>query len=417
MSCSDVEMTTKSTVQSSSSFRWMLVAIGFVINICLGSIYSYSVFRKPLEALWRISSTESGLPYMVFLAMFAFTMPVVGGFLDRFGPRITVIIGSILVGAGWCLASLSNNILLLTILYGVVGGAGVGVVYGAPIAVAARWFPERAGTAMGLTLLGFGLSPLITAPIMSSLISSVGPLQTFLYLGIAFLIILLVLSMPLKFPSSSSAPSAKQTTAAQAAARKEGQLDRSEMLRTKTFYALWIAYTLGCLSGLMAIGIAAPFGLEVAKISQQASSIAVSVFAIFNGFGRPLFGWLTDRLKPRNTAVLSFLTISVVAALLYAFGEGNAIIYFVCFSVLWLNLGGWLAIAPTATKIFFGTKYYGKNYGVVFTSYGVGAILGMLSSGWLKDTTGTYLTVFPVVSVLAIVGLITACIGLRPPRR
>ncbi len=395
----------------------MLVAIGFVINICLGSIYSYSVFRKPLEAMWRISSTESGLPYMVFLALFAFTMPLVGGFLDRFGPRITVIIGSLLVGAGWCLASLSSNIYILTILYGVIGGAGVGVVYGAPIAIAARWFPERAGTAMGLTLLGFGLSPLITAPIMSALISSIGPLQTFLYLGVTFLIILLLLSIPLKFPSPSVESSSKTASAAQTLTREADQLDRHEMLRTKTFYALWTAYTLGCLSGLMAIGIAAPFGLEVAKIGPEMSSIAVSVFAIFNGSGRPLFGWLTDRLKPRNTAAISFLMIAVFAALLYTFGEGNPVIYFVCFSVLWLNLGGWLAIAPAATKIFFGTKYYGKNYGVVFTSYGVGAILGMLSSGWLKDTTGTYLSVFPIVSILAVIGLIITYIGLRPPKK
>jgi len=411
-------MTLKNSSQADpSAYRWMLVAIGFAINICLGSIYSYSVFRKPLEAMWGLSSTESGLPYMIFLALFAFTMPIAGGFLDKFGPRITVIIGSILVGAGWILASLSTNIYILTVLYGVIGGAGVGVVYGAPIAVAARWFPDRAGAAIGLTVLGFGLSPLITAPIMSTLISSVGPLQTFLYLGAAFLLILLALSVPLRFPTISSDSSGQRTAAAQPTAGTEGQLDRSEMLRTKTFYALWTAYTLGCLSGLMAIGIAAPFGLEVAKISPQLSSIAVSVFAIFNGLGRPLFGSLTDRLKPRNTAVLSFFMVALVSALLYFFGEGNAIIYFVCFAVLWLNLGGWLAIAPTATKIFFGTKYYGKNYGVVFTSYGVGAILGMLSSGWFKDVTGTYLTVFPVVSILAIAGLITAYIGLKPPRR
>ncbi|MEM3905870.1 MAG: OFA family MFS transporter [Nitrososphaerota archaeon] len=414
----DVDMSSKNDVKSNPSmYRWILVVIGFIINVCLGSIYSYSVFRKPLEAMWQLSSTESGLPYMVFLALFAFTMPLVGGFLDRFGPRITVMIGSLLVGAGWCLASLSSNIYLLTILYGVIGGAGVGVVYGAPIAIAARWFPERAGTAMGLTLLGFGLSPLITAPIMSALISSIGPLQTFLYLGAAFLIILLLLSIPLKFPSSNGGASIKTTSVVQSAAREVGQLDRHEMLRTKTFYALWTAYTLGCLSGLMAIGIAAPFGLEVAKISREVSSMALSVFAIFNGMGRPLFGWLTDRLKPRNTAAISFFLVAIFAGLLYMLGEGNPVIYFVCFSILWLNLGGWLAIAPAATKIFFGTKYYGKNYGVVFTSYGVGAILGMLSSGWLKDTTGTYLSVFPVVSILAIIGLIIAYAGLRPPKK
>jgi OFA family oxalate/formate antiporter-like MFS transporter len=187
------------------------------------------------------------------------------------------------------------------------------------------------------------------------------------------------------------------------------------MLRTKTFYTLWTTYSLGCLAGLMAIGIAATFRLEVAKITPIACAIAVSAFAIFNGVGRPFYGWLTDRLEPRKTAVVSFLMIAIVPILLYGFGEGNELVYYIGFSILWLNLGGWLAIAPTSTKIFFGTKHYGKNYGVVFTAYGVGAILGGLSSGWLRDATGTYLTVFPVVSALAVVGLIISYLGLKPP--
>jgi len=133
------------TAQTSpAAFRWMLVALGFGINLCLGSIYSYSVFRNHLEALWCLTSTESGLPFMVFLASFVFTMPFAGGLLDKFGPRTTVLIGSIVVGMGWILAGLSADIYTLTILYGVVGGAGVGVVYGAPTAVTARWFEERA---------------------------------------------------------------------------------------------------------------------------------------------------------------------------------------------------------------------------------------------------------------------------------
>ncbi|MEM3492608.1 MAG: MFS transporter, partial [Nitrososphaerota archaeon] len=283
----------------------------------------------------------------------------------------------------------------------------------APIAIAARWFPERAGTAMGLTLLGFGLSPLITAPIMSALISSIGPLQTFLYLGAAFLIILLLLSIPLKFPSSNGGASIKTTSVVQSAAREVGQLDRHEMLRTKTFYALWTAYTLGCLSGLMAIGIAAPFGLEVAKISREVSSMALSVFAIFNGMGRPLFGWLTDKLRPRAASMISFGMIASASSLLYFFSAGNLIVFYLGFAVLWLNLGGWLAIAPTSTKVFFGTKNYGKNYGIVITADGAGAILGPVISGWLRDSTGTYLSVLPLIASLALIGLLIVYVGFK----
>jgi len=399
------------TIYPRKFYRWTLVAAGFLINICLGSIYSYSVFRQPLEGLWCLSSTESGLPFMVFLASFAFTMPLAGGLLDKFGPRTAGILGSVLVGLGWILASQSPDIYLLTVLYGVLGGVGVGIVYGAPIAVAARWFRERAGAAMGLTLLGFGVSPLITAPIMSSLILSIGPLQTFMYFGAGYLIILLILSIPLKFPPDTISQSTGKAWIP-AASR---QLGRGEMLRTRAFYALWSTFMLGCLSGLMAIGIAAPCGHEIAGIGPEVSAIAVSAFAVFNGVGRPLFGWLTDRLEPRRTAYISFCIIGFASTLLYVYGRENVMVYFVGFALLWLSLGGWLAIAPAATKIFFGTKHYGKNYGLVFTAYGVGAILGMLSSGWLKDATGTYLTVFPVVSALSVAGLAIAHLALKPP--
>ncbi|MEM4170043.1 MAG: MFS transporter, partial [Thermoproteota archaeon] len=183
------------TVSESERIGWLLVASGFLINLCLGAIYSFSVFRKPLEDLWRIGAAQSGLPFMVFLAVFAVMMAVAGGLIRKWGPRKTSLLGSILVAAGWMGASFSPNIEALTILYGVVGGAGVGIAYGCPIAVTAAWFPRRSGFAIGLTVMGFGLSGLLMAPILTELIKTVGPLQTFLYSGAAFLVLLIALSL------------------------------------------------------------------------------------------------------------------------------------------------------------------------------------------------------------------------------
>jgi len=395
---------------STDRYRWVIVIVGFIINLCLGAIYSYSVFRKPLERLWAITSTESGLPYMAFLTAFAFVMPLAGSFIERYGPRLTLILGSTLVTVGWVFASYSTNIYMLTILYGVIGGAGTGTIYSVPITTAAKWFPEKAGTAIGLTVLGFGLSPLITAPAISTLIELVGPLKTFLYLGIVILIILVVFSFQLRFPQRGFGQSSPSNSEGFEASR---ELDASAMLRTKTFYALWTAYAIGCFSGFMSIGISAPFGIEVVRISQAEASIAVSVFAIFNGLGRPLYGWLTDRLKPRIVAILSFCMIASASLILYLLSEGSLLVFYAGFALLWLNLGGWLALAPTSTKIFFGTKNYGKNYGIVVTADGVGALLGTLSSGWLRDVTGTYLSVFPLVATLAVIGALVVLIGFR----
>lgn len=392
--------------------RWLLILFGFLANVCLGAVYAFSVFRKPLEELWGISATQSGLPFTIFLAVFAIGMAVAGGLVERWGPRRTGILGGILVGIGWILAGFSPNIGVLTFLYGVLAGAGVGVAYGCPIAVAGKWFPDRRGVAVGLTLAGFGASALIVAPIMNALISAYGPLRTFTILGLVFLVILIGVTLPFRYPPEGwkIAPSAKGKAKSPSAV----ELDRRGMLRTSTFYALWVAYTIGCLAGLMAIGIAAPFGSEVVGLSAGLSAIAVSVFAVFNGAGRPLFGWLTDRFAPRNTALLSFGLIFISALLLWFWAEGNPAVYFLGFSLLWLNLGGWLAIAPTATTIFFGARHSGENYGVVFTAYGAGAILGNLLSGLVRDLTGSYTAVFVPVAALAVLGAVVAWLGLRP---
>lgn len=391
--------------------RWLYVILGLVVNIMLGAIYSFSLFRVPLEKLWHISATASGYPFMLFLAVFAIAMPIGGNLMQKWGPRNTMILGSILVGIGWILAGFSTSIGMLALIYGIIGGFGVGLVYGCPVAVAAKWFPDKGGLAIGLTVGGFGLSALIMAPIIKALIASSGPLNTFLYLGVVFLIVNVLLSLPFKFPppdfkvASASTPQAQAVTAAK-------DYDRSEAMSKSTFWILWFLYIIGAMAGIMAIGIAAPVGKEL-KLSTALAASALQLFAIFNFAGRPLFGWLTDKLKPRNAAILSFIIIALATGLLYTSKSVGT--YFVAFSLLWLTLGGWLAIAPTATKTFFGTKYYGKNYGVIFTAYGIAAILGTLLSGKIKDMTGSYYAVFPIVMVIAIAGIIIS-LALRPPK-
>jgi len=393
------------------SGRWFYVFFGLIINVCLGAIYAFSIFRTPLEKLWNITATQSGLPFMVFLVMFAVTMPFAGNLIQKWGPKITMILGGILVGIGWITASFSPDINTLTLLYGVLGGIGVGIVYGAPIATSAKWFPDRGGLAIGLTVGGFGLSALITAPIIKYLIGTVGPLNTFLYLGVAFLIIIVILSLPYKFPPEDWKPAGFVAKTTSSTTTASVELDRNEMIKTGSFWALWLTYTIGCLAGLMAIGISAPAGKEVGLTAEMAA-LAVSLYAIFNFLGRPLFGALTDKIKPKGSAILSFFIVGTASLLTYWIRE--KIIFIISFCLLWLNLGGWLAIAPTATKIFYGTKFYGKNYGLVFTAYGAGAIAGVLLSGRIKDFTGSYFSVFPIVAGLCVLGIIIALVGLKP---
>ena len=395
--------------------RWAVIPFGFLINVVLGTVYAFSLFRKPLEELWGIGATASGLPFMVFLAMFAAGMALAGRFVDQWGPRKTGLLGSVLVGAGWVLAGLSPNVQVLTLTYGVIAGSGVGFLYGCPIAMATRWFPERRGLAVGLTVVGFGASPLLTAPILSAVIARVGPLLTFFYVGLGFTAILLLVSASLRFPRAGWFPNGG---AGNGPSRPPlAEVGPGQMVRSPAFYALWGTFAVGCLSGLMAIGIAAPFGKEVAALSPAQAAAAVSVFAVFNGVGRPVFGWFTDRTSPRAAAILAFGLVVAASGLLGIGPAGVPGVYFLGFSVLWFTLGGWLAIAPAATATLFGTQHYAKNYGLVFTAYGVGAILGNVMSGLLRDFTNSYVAVFPPVMVLAAVGIAVAMVGLRAPAK
>ncbi|NYT07731.1 MAG: OFA family MFS transporter [Methanomicrobiales archaeon] len=399
--------------------RWVLVMLGMIINLCLGTIYSWSVFVKPLtdyfagELGQAVTANEVLMPFSVFLAFFAIAMPFAGRFIESLGPRNVTIIGGILTGLGWLLASTVTSVWMLYIMYGVIGGIGVGIAYGVPVAVAARWFPDRRGTAVGMTLLGFGFSAFLTANIAGYLISTTGVMTTFRIFGVAFIILIVLLAIPLRFPAAGWSPAGWNPPVPKPG-EEVCECDRSAMIRTPAFYGLWFCYFIGCLAGLMAISISKPVGTEIG-IEAGLATLLVGFFAIFNGGGRPLFGALTDRFTPRNTALLSFVLIGVASALLWQ--VPSVPVYIISFAVLWGCLGGWLAIAPTATGNYFGTCDYPRCYGVVFLAYGAGAIAGPQLAGFIKTSTGTYLGVFPYVLVLALIGIGVAWNLLKPPRK
>ncbi|PKN61034.1 MAG: MFS transporter [Deltaproteobacteria bacterium HGW-Deltaproteobacteria-11] len=397
------------------SGRWVFIALGFIINICLGSVYAYSVFAKPVRALMNVSATEVGLPFMVFLAAFAILVFIGGQLMAKLGPRNLGILGGVILGAGWMLASQATGITMLAISYGIIGGGGVGLAYGVPLAVSGRWFPDKRGLALGLTLAGFGGSAFVSANVASALIKSVGPMQTFLYLGLAFLIVVCVCFIPYRFPKDGWKPAG--WTPPVAAGTGVVDLDIGGMTKTPAFYGLFLCYVIGCLAGLMAIGISSPVAQEIIKIAPGTAATLVGIFAIFNGAGRPIFGVITDKLSPRGAAIISFIIILLSSLGMLTAGEGNVILYVICFIGFWLCLGGWLAIAPTSTNTFFGVKNYAKNYGLVFIAYGVGAILGGIISGQAKDAFGSYQVAFYPTAGLAIVGMIIAFIMLKPPKR
>ncbi|MFO7568275.1 MAG: OFA family MFS transporter [Smithellaceae bacterium] len=399
---------------SAESGRWVFVVLGLVICVCLGAVYAYSIFLAPVRQAFDVSASMANLPFMVFLAFFAVTMFFGGRLMEKMGPRKLGIIGGVIVGLGWLLSSFAPNIWILTLTYGVIAGSGVGLVYGCPVAMGAKWFPDKKGLAVGLTLAGFGGSALITGKIANMLIPSVGLSSTFMFFGIAFGILLVLLCLPFRFPAAGWAPAGWKPAAGAVVAE---DFTPGEMAKTSTFWGLLLCFMIGSIAGLMAIGISKPVGSEIIKITGETAATLVGIFAIFNALGRPLFGFLTDKIAPRNAAILNLAMILIVSIIMIFAKEGSSNLYTLSFIGFWLCLGGWLAIAPTATAAFFGMKNYARNYGVVFFAYGLGAIIGGIISGQAKDVFGTYTYAFYPTAALAAVGLVLAVLFLKVPKK
>jgi OFA family oxalate/formate antiporter-like MFS transporter len=400
---------------SAESGRWVYVVLGMVINLCLGSVYSYSIFKPFVEKEFGVKAFLGNLPFMIFLASFSALMFFGGRIMETLGARKLALLGGIIVSIGWVLSAFTKNIYMLTLTYGVIAGAGVGLTYGVPVAMGARWFPDRKGLAVGLILAGFGGSALLTGNIANSwLIPSHGLSGTFLIFGISFAVLLVALSLPMRFPEKGWKPAGWSPSASAAAV---ADFDTGDMIRTGSFRGLFLCYVIGCLAGLMAICIAKPTGSEVILLPSATAGALVGVFAIANAVGRPLFGVLTDKITPRWAAIVNLSVLVVVSVMMLLASEGSVVLYVTAFIGFWLCLGGWLAIAPTATASFFGMKNYARNYGVLFFAYGLGAILGGVVSGFAKDIFGSYKWAFAPTAGLAVIGLVLAFALVRPPVR
>jgi OFA family oxalate/formate antiporter-like MFS transporter len=398
--------------------RWILIALGLCINLALGSIYAWSVFLDPLVTHFQargepVSVSGMLLPFSLFLVAFALAMPLAGRYIETQGPRRVTFLGGLLTGIGWLLASFAPTPMILTLAFGGIGGIGVGITYGVPLTLAARWFPDRRGTALGLTLLGFGISALLTGSIAGLFLGMYGVITTFRIFGVTFLLLIPLLGLPLSLPPAGWRPSGWTPPPGPALLAVTGECTRGEMVRTPAFYGLWVSFFIACAAGLMAVSIALPVGTEAVGLESGMATLLVGFFAIFNGGGRPLFGALTDRLNPRNTAMLSFGLITVGSLLLWRLPTPAT--YILAFALLWGSQGAWPAIAPTSTAAFFGTRDYPRCYGVVYLAYGAGALAGPMLAGSIRTATGSYLGVFPWIAVLAVSGIVISYCLMRPP--
>ena len=361
--------------KTTSNPGWLVAGSGLGINLALGVLYTWSLFKATIEKEFGWKGGQLNDPYALCCLVFAFAMIFAGRCQDRFGPRVTATVGGLLVGAGMVLISTTSNYQTWLLGFGVLVGLGIGCGYSSATPPALKWFPPaKTGLVAGLVVAGFGLAPVYLAPVSKWLLDAFGLQKAMLYLGVAFTVIVCGLAQLLKNPPAGFVVAPAPVAGKPAAAAVQNATP-GDLLRSPGFYLLWTIYCIGAGAGLMVIGSIS--GMAKKSMGEHAF-IAVAVMAIGNAGGRIIAGVLSDRIGRRWTlmlvlglqAALMFAAIPITAA-----KDSAALTIVLLATFIGFNYGANLALFPSFTKDLWGLKNFGMNYGVLFTAWGVGGFV------------------------------------------
>ncbi|MFM2666432.1 OFA family MFS transporter [Vibrio mediterranei] len=366
-----------------------ILIAGFCINLCLGILYAWSVFNKALVSEWGWSAADASSPYAIATITFSICLLVAGILQDRMGPRNILILGAALTGLGMIASSFAQSVLMLNITFGVITGAGIGFGYACLSPSAMKWFhPSKKGMVNGLIAAGFGLAAVYLAPLTSSLIGQMGISSAFMVLGVGVLIIAVPLAATINNPPAGYVPAEPKVKAGKAPVqvKKAADISWKAMLKTPQFYSLWIMYAFAAAAGLMIIGNITNIASVQANLPNAV--YLASLLAIFNSGGRIAAGILSDKIGGVRTLMLAFILQGVNMVMFSTFTSEFMLI--IGTAVAAVGYGTLLAVFPSLTAEYYGLKNYGTNYGVLYTSWGIGGAIGAAIVGYSMTHGGGY---------------------------
>lgn len=439
-------MDEKTAVEPKIMNRWIIVIGGILIQLALGAIYAWSAFTTPLQGTTATPTTPATLSQFAFskietqaifsagLLVFAI-FTIIGGRLQvKYGPKKIAAIGGILLGLGYILASFAGASFIGKLVFiGIIAGAGIGLAYVVPIATGVKWFPDKKGLVSGLAVAGFGFGAFIWILIanppsilgFSGLISKqpgafaytiANVDSAFLIYGVAFLILVLAGSFVMKNPPAGWKPAGWIPPQAQPGKKLGSSQKPKEMLKSKSFYLLWMMFLIGALAGLMVIGNVQNFaksptdGFTINGFSaQDAIDFAVIGAAvclpIFNGAGRIIWGQVSDRIG-RSKALIGMFVFQAAMMTFFFYTTSNPYLFYVIAALIGFNFGGNFALFPVATADSFGSENLAINYGFIFTSYGIGGVIGPLLAGYVQDAGLSFLYAFIPAAIMCVIAAI-----------
>jgi OFA family oxalate/formate antiporter-like MFS transporter len=384
------------------------------MQVALGAVYAWSVFRTPLVKQFGWSVAEVTLTFTISIFVLGIAAFFGGLWLNRKGPRVVALTGGLLYGLGVFLASFSaNKLWWLYLSYGLIGGIGLGFGYIVPVAVLVKWFPDRRGLITGIAVGGFGAGALITAPVATRLIQSVGVLNTFAYLGIAYLIVTVVAGLFMQNPPEGWRPEGWTPSASQTSQRAGGDYTLGQALKTWQWYALWLLLFLNTCAGISIISQEAPLFQEETGVSAAIAASMVGLASIGNAVGRVFWAWVSDLI----TRSATFFVMFVAQILLFWFLPNIATAWFltiVTFVVL-MCYGGGFGTMPAFTADYFGPKNVGPIYGLMLTAWGFASVFGPLLIAHMRETAGSYRGALHVIAGVMTISAVLPIL-VRPPR-
>lgn len=392
---------------------WTVTIAGMGLNLALGILYAWSVFSKQLAETvakggFGWTKVQATLPYTVAIACFALMMIPAGRLQDKVGPRVVASVGGVLTGVGLVVASFASQTMVwpAVIGFGLLAGTGFGLGYAAATPAAVKWFPpEKKGLITGLVVAGFGIAPVYIAPLSKHLLATYGIPWSFRFLGVAFLVV------ATGFAQLISNPEKPAVSTNPAALAKPARPDRTwrEMVRTPSFYMLYAQYACAATAGLMIIGHMAKIVAVQSGNTIQTGFVFVALLATFNASGRIIAGIMSDYIG--RVVTIALVCIAQAIAMFF-FSSFSTIGGFILGSaVVGFSYGACLSLFPATAADYWGTKNMGLNYGILFTAWGVGGVLGPTLAGRIADTTGSYAGAYHFAGILVLFAAVLAMLS------
>lgn len=386
--------------------RWIILFASCFVALCVGSLYAWSVFASPmaayLEELTGKQITSLAIVFTVANAVGPITM-IAGGFInDKIGPKLVLLIGGVLFGAGMILSGFATSVPMLIATYGLGVGLGVGMVYGTIVSNAVKFFPDKSGFAGGITTACYGGSSIIVPIIATALVQRSHVTTAFKIIGVVMMVIICASSLVIEScPADFTVPGMKKAKAAGAAGR---DYTWKEMLGEGKFYLMLLTLMCGAFSGMMIISQASPIAQQMMGMSAVQAAAVVSILALFNMLGRLASGTLSDKMGALGTMRITFAGSLIAGIMLFLCKENSTALFYIGLCITGFCFGGVMGIYPGYTAKEFGRKNNSVNYGIMFIGFALAGLFGPTVMNILHASTGRFQPAFLVAAVLAVVG-------------